>query len=405
MLGGELVASGSDSCVFIPNLPCKIDDPVYNNRVSKIIYGEDREDEFKYEKKMNDKIKKIKGYSSWAIIFDKFCKPPPMELLIDYDKKGIHDCITKEAGIPNSQFYDSFDYFNDTSYMMNGIYGGITLDDYFYNQFKMFNYYSRPQRDRMFLKLMKMMEPLFLGVKKMNEKKIIHNDIKPNNIVVHNNVFKFIDFGLAGMQSDKKHFQQRSLDEFRSKRIYIYYPLDYLFFYSKGSLYNEINYFKERINFNVFYDLNQMFRKDTFDILMDTIETIQNAKLSELDMIKKIDVYSLGVIIPLLLLNIEKSKNILIKNIQESDVISSFFNLFEKMINPLSKDRMNAEDAYKEFKKLLRKFQKTPKKKKRTSTKKRKQRIITKKRRSNHRRRPIYNHLKLRYPERRNPHI
>ena len=24
MLGGELVASGSDSCIFIPNLPCKI---------------------------------------------------------------------------------------------------------------------------------------------------------------------------------------------------------------------------------------------------------------------------------------------------------------------------------------------------------------------------------------------
>ena len=67
---------------------------------------------------------------------------------------------------------------------------------------------SVTQRDKQFLKLMNMMEPLFLGLKKMDEKNIIHNDIKPNNIVVHDGVFKYIDFGLPGQLSDKNHFRE-----------------------------------------------------------------------------------------------------------------------------------------------------------------------------------------------------
>ena len=40
MLGGELVATGSDSCVFIPNFPCKRSGKVDKQRISKIIYSE-----------------------------------------------------------------------------------------------------------------------------------------------------------------------------------------------------------------------------------------------------------------------------------------------------------------------------------------------------------------------------
>ena len=83
MLGGELVATGSDSCVFIPNFPCKRSGKVDKQRISKIIYSEDAKEDSLEEKKMNDKIKKIKGYSSWAIIFDQFCKPLSKEILME----------------------------------------------------------------------------------------------------------------------------------------------------------------------------------------------------------------------------------------------------------------------------------------------------------------------------------
>ena len=52
MYGGELIATGSDSCVFVPNFPCKREGKVDNNRVSKIIYSEDAEEDSQYEKKM-----------------------------------------------------------------------------------------------------------------------------------------------------------------------------------------------------------------------------------------------------------------------------------------------------------------------------------------------------------------
>ncbi len=122
------------------------------------------------------------------------------------------------------------DEFDENSYMMNGIYGGETFDDYFMNMFED-KQMSVPQRDKQFLKVIRMMEPLFLGLKRISEKKIVHNDIKPNNIVVHDGVFKYIDFGFAGKLSHKKHFQESSLDELKSNRIYMDYPLEYLLYY------------------------------------------------------------------------------------------------------------------------------------------------------------------------------
>ena len=128
MLGGKLLATGSDSCIFTPNLPCQRNGVVDDNRISKIIYGEEAIQDGLYEKKMNEKIKKIKGSSSWAIIFDKFCKPLPKETLMEYDKKGIDDCIGDNE--------DLYQYFDEISYMMNGNYGGETMDDYFYRIFE-----------------------------------------------------------------------------------------------------------------------------------------------------------------------------------------------------------------------------------------------------------------------------
>ena len=65
MFGGELIATGSDSCVFIPNLPCKRTDRIDDNRVSKIIYSEGAEEDSLEEKKMNDKINFSKSRISY----------------------------------------------------------------------------------------------------------------------------------------------------------------------------------------------------------------------------------------------------------------------------------------------------------------------------------------------------
>ena len=347
MNGGELIATGSDSCVFIPNFPCKRNGKVDENRISKIVYDVSAEEDSQYEKEMNEAIQRIKGYSSWAIIFDQFCKPLPKEVLMEYDKKGINKCIGDNSYIQG--------IFDESSYMMNGIYGGETMDDYITDTFQNHGM-SVSERDKQFLELMKMMEPLFLGLKKMKEHKIIHNDIKQNNIVVHDGVFKFIDFGLSGKFSNKQHFKQRSLDELRSDRIYIYYPLEYLLFYTSGKeLEDEIwrveNKY-ERYNYEYFNNIHSMFGLSGFDIYAGTVYELKQKKINRDKMIQGIDVYSLGILIPLLFLD----KGKLFK--KESQMIIDFYNLFGRMISPLSKNRISAENAYKEFQSLLNKYKK-----------------------------------------------
>ena len=363
MLGGELLATGSSSCVFNPNFPCKRNGVVDDERISKIIYNPGAKEESQHEKKMNEAIQKIRGYSSWAIIFDQFCKPFPKDVLSTYDKRGIDNCIDSESD-------DLDDEFDMNSYMMNGIYGGETLDDYFMNMFEHKNM-SVPQRDKLFLKLMRMMEPLFLGLKKMSEKKIIHNDIKPNNIVVHDGVFKYIDFGLAGKLSNKKHFQQRSLDELRSNRIYMYYPLEYLLYYAtKQQLDDElqrINTKYVRNNYDLLEDIHSIFGRDTFTIYHEIVDQIRNKKINQTKMIKSIDTYSLGILIPMLFLRPE-----VIGAIQEgSPLMDDFYALFGVMTSTfLPNIRITAENAYKQFKQLLNKY-KNGVKKERKRTKKR----------------------------------
>ena len=364
MFGGELLATGSSSCIFNPYFPCKKNGLIDDERISKIIFNPGAKEESQHEKKMNEAIKKIKGYSSWAIIFDQFCKPFPKEVLSTYDKSGMDDCLYDE---------DFIDEFDENSYMMNGIYGGETMDDKFMSMFegkKM----SINQRDKKFLELMKMMEPLFLGLKKMDEKKIIHNDIKPINIVLHDGVFKYIDFGLAGMLSKKNHFKQRSLDELSSDRIYIYYPIDYLLYYATSSKLDEeverINTKYERRNYDILNIIHMIFgRNSGFNVIQEVVQQIRDKNINQTTMIRGIDIYSLGILIPLLFLRPEV--NYLLK--EESDLINEFYFLFSLMTSPLPKDRITASDAYKQFKQLLKKY--SQKRRKKVSLKKKKRSI------------------------------
>ena len=376
MLGGELLATGSSSCVFNPNFPCKRNGVIDDERISKIIYNPGAKQESQHEKKMNEAIKKIRGYSSWAIIFDQFCKPFPKEVLSTYDKRGIDNCFDSDSE-------DIDDEFDENSYMMNGIYGGETFDDYFMNMFED-KQMSVPQRDKQFLKLMRMMEPLFLGLKRMSEKKIVHNDIKPNNIVVHDGVFKYIDFGLAGKLTNKKHFQQRSLDELRSNRIYMYYPLEYLLYYAtKQQLDDELqrmNTKYKRNDYDLLENIHSIFGRDTVTIYYETVDQIRNKKINQTKMIKSIDTYSLGILIPMLFLRSE-----VIGAIQEgSQLMDDFYALFGVMTSTfLPNIRITAENAYKQFKQLLNKYKKGVKKERKRTKKrpKRKSKRIKKSRR------------------------
>ena len=389
MNGGVLIATGSSSCVISPNIPCKKNGSVKKNMVSKIIYSEDAKNESLTEKKMNAKIKKIKGYASWSVVFDEFCEPFDQEILEEYDKEGIRDCLNEEEEMFLVEDFDQ------NSYMMNGLYGGITLDRYFEDSFDYIE--NSTAFTNKFYDLMVRMEPLFFGLKKMNEKGIVHNDIKYNNIVLHNGVFKYIDFVLSGMKSNKSHFKERSLNELNTNRIYLFYPLDYLLFYaSQNKLTEELTNIynhQPRKNYDHLNQVNILFGSDGLIAYEETTSELKRKTVTEKKMIESIDVYSLGVIIPLLFLfhtqlNDYNNPSELFRNVvNHNELVKDFFILFGEMINPSSNNRISAHNASLRFKRLVKKY--TPNKKPKKKPKKKMIQKSVKRRKPISRKKPI----------------
>ena len=92
---------------------------------------------------------------------------------------------------------------------------------------------------------------------------------------------------------------------------------------------------------------------------------IKNNKINQTKMLRSIDTYSLGILIPMLFLRPE-----VIGAIQQgSQLMDDFYALFGVMTSPLS-NVITAENAYKQFKQLLNKY-KNGVKKERKRTKKR----------------------------------
>ena len=54
MEGGKLLGTGSSSCVFSPNIPCKKNGKVHDSRVSKLLFHHDSKNLSNYEKSKQD---------------------------------------------------------------------------------------------------------------------------------------------------------------------------------------------------------------------------------------------------------------------------------------------------------------------------------------------------------------
>ena len=191
------------------------------------------------------------------------------------------------------------------------------------------------------------------AISELETHNLIHNDIKSDNIVLHNNSFKLIDFELTDKVSKPKVFQERSLQEFYNNRLYFVYPLDYLFYsVIDEEIQKEIVSIYKRKHCDDYISIHNSFQRDTLTSINNVIETLLQESIPYRKIIKKIDVYSLGIIIPYLFLKFSS-----IKNPHKQDVmISDFYNLFALMTDPLSKSRISSKKSYQLFTSLLKKY-------------------------------------------------
>jgi len=362
MKGGALLATGSSSCIIKPNLSCKGKKPVRNkNKISKIVFGKKSKEYTTSEKKIDDMIKKIPKSSEWSLIFDKLCKPP----LFDEAKKiekGLYDCIGDPSvelhGNNNSKKREIFD---KNSIMLTGDYGGETLELYFERNFEDPDENIKKIEIK-FLDFMKKLDKLFNGLVQLKKNEISHLDVKPNNIVIKddNSNFKFIDFGLSAKYSNLKHFKNRAINEANTKRIYLYYPPEFLFSQSPLKDLKEMGVKLEKDPFedfrnhaNTYKTIYKLFNRDPKLSLTNIFNNYLDKgwKPDFNNIITKLDVYSLGMLLPIMFYNSE-----LLDRIKESEMLQHFFSLFDLMTVPLYIFRIDIENAYILYKGLMEKF-------------------------------------------------
>jgi len=383
--GGKMIATGSSSCVIHPNIKCLNNTHKKRDKkkVSKIVFGEKASEYTHREKYINDTVKRIPGHKDWALIFDDICKPPAFKESISIDK-GITECFDGEdtALLHSGMESKKVSLFNENSIMLIGDFGGDTLGNYFKKKLKIDNSKYIKDLEKEFLSLMKKFKNLFIGLVELNKYKIIHLDIKHNNIVTFKGNFKFIDFGLSNLSSNKEHFLKRSYNEFNTKRIYLLYPLEYIYFNISEE---EINLELEKIKVigfdefrnltDIYISINDRFSRnakdDLISILNDykTLDYDSFIKNDYTDLINGIDTYSFGMLMPILFYS-----NDILKYVDNSKLLSDFFDLFKMMCEPYYKNRVHIKDAYDIFLKLLEKYNANDKKSRKRKTSKSKKR-------------------------------
>lgn len=387
MKGGELVFSNNKTCIFKPKVPCK---GKRRNKLhlSKVVVTDDKS--YKQEKEMNEQIKRIKNYKEWALVFDEFCDVPDDKTFKKYDK-DIEDCrkqlfseiFDREWKWRTTPFQDlAISSLEKNGKMMTGKYGGMIFADYCE---KIFNKeaLSRVEFLPVFRDFVSSLKSLFIGLKEMKKHKIVHLDVKDNNIVYgeKEKSMKFIDFGLSDKITRKISFETRSLNEYMTNRFYIWYPLDYLLYYAhkKNIVSNDIisqYHIINRVNGDFYMKIHNYIRsifiddKNEFDgykIHDKIIQDIESGRISEKNMLEKIDIYGVGICI--LLNMIYYLDYTFLVNFLDNGLFSDFMNLCERMVHTDVNQRIDADEAYDTYMEISNKYLVSAPKKKLTKKK------------------------------------
>ena len=362
LYGGKKIGKGASTCVIKPAINCNI--TLKNgNKISKIM----KSNRFtKTYIKINDVLKKLDKNQKYLIYFDESCYFKKDD--IDNRKfKDIELISSNENNILDSEIEIS-DIYNDTDKFKcileenkkytNIIenYGGLTLINYI-NKNKL----NTSNVNEIVYNLLK-------GIELLHDNKIIHRDIKIDNIVVNRNHARLIDFNIS------KFAEKQTLDNISLVGNFNYnISLDYLilfyihiFIYHKKRRFtkNLINIiaricskkYKNYINtlndikvsytniittndYNFSENLDLEFNKDFIELIKKTYKLYKLKTFKKYyteEYIYKNDVYGLGIIIKIIT-NKLKMKNEFYNNLSNNMIL----------FNP--KKRFNITDAINYF--------------------------------------------------------
>lgn len=407
----KLLFVGSEGCTFTPEIPCKnkkqnkkqAAKKKRSKRVTKVMFNPaSREKEWR----QNIHIRGIPGNETWALTWDTPCESPDyvtLEKISDINecistknkrreaKRSLRKSKSRSKSSRRRILARSKKLTKKSHYeMLQGIYGGIRSPEamlYFFQNSRAFNQGAFVKG---FKRLFEALEPLFVGVSKLCKHGYCHNDLLSRNVLFDEKTqqFKMIDFGLSFdfnqvlkdirrlklkdepryqwaelLQKKAKYSSQvftRMTKELLNDRIYSAYPFDYLYF---GIREDEIEQEIEDINlgfhlihYEDYYEFvhSGIFHRDIDRLRLTMLDNIMDLKIE--DVLRKLDVYSLGMLVFELLIDVT---DVLV--ISDTELLDCFNNKALKPYMHLLRDmtefdpskRITAPEAHKIYMGLI----------------------------------------------------
>ena len=189
--GGEALTSGGFGCIFKPALKCK-NNKSRTSGVSKMSVAKHGKSELLEIQRIKDRLKHIKNYNKYYLLDIDLCIP---DKLTNSDLKGFDNkCYALTRFNVNSKNVNN--KLKDLT-ILNMPDGGVDLKDWILK--------DKITKDKIFLLNEIIIKLLKMAVRPMNEKGVLHNDLKDTNILIDNNLdARIIDWGLSAVVSNNK---------------------------------------------------------------------------------------------------------------------------------------------------------------------------------------------------------
>lgn len=197
-IGGALIGQGTYGCVFRPALPCRGNTRNRPGQISKLMDASDAEEELK----QRDLFRSVDPTQKYFLYPFEICDPK-----LPFDKKNrVNDC-----SVPMT-----------VRKILQSLDGGESIQNI-----------NVDRAD--YPALFQSISNLFEGLEKAHAKDIVHNDIKPDNIVVTKTAdgkfnSRFIDFGISFKWDDLDALSKNKKTPFaRNDKGHSVFDLQYLY--------------------------------------------------------------------------------------------------------------------------------------------------------------------------------
>jgi len=204
-LAGKVIGAGGFGCVFNPPLKCKNKTTKHKIKyISKLMQKNIGKQEYDEMLKYSKQLKKIPNFKEYFLIDNVYlCNPDKLSQsdLQGFDRSCSETSIFKNKTITSNNINKSL----SELISLNIPHGGINLTGFLKNLANNL-YLNNLKINQEFIKINNSLIKLLKnGIIPMNKKKILHLDIKPDNILLDTYSYKtkLIDWGLSSIIDSK----------------------------------------------------------------------------------------------------------------------------------------------------------------------------------------------------------